>query len=108
MSNTTEVYTFHLGLPVPPELEEFESTWNPLRECDQEEDDFLEKIGLIADACIVNSPGSEPHWADSAKTFWAGVCMHVRVCAMYAGERTIIQAYDLVACGFDEEEDDNE
>ncbi len=100
----SQIFTFHLGMPVPPDLQEFEASWNPLRQCDPEKDDFLEKIGLIADAMITES--KDPHWSESARAFLEAVCIHVRCCPMYSSERTLITVYDLITCGVEGADDE--
>lgn len=99
----SDIYTFHLGMPVPPELQEFEASWNPLRETDPKADDFLERIGLIADALIIES--KDPHWSESSRTFLEAVCIHVRCCKMYSGERSLVTVFDLITCGLEDEDD---
>ena len=74
----------------------YQATYNPLQTLNRFSETLVEDAGLIADALIVPSDHSDPHWNDSAKTFVEGIILHVVTGSAYEGRRDLGTVYDLL------------
>jgi type IV secretion system protein VirD4 len=74
----------------------YQATYNPLQTLNRFSETLVEDAGLIADALIVPSDHSDPHWNDSAKTFVEGIILHVVTGSAYEGRRNLGTVYDLL------------
>lgn len=74
----------------------YQATFNSLQTLNRFSETLVEDAGLIADALIVPSDKSDPHWNDSAKTFVEGIILHVVTASAYEGQRHLGTVYDLL------------
>lgn len=74
----------------------YQATFNALKTLNRFSETLVEDAGLIADALIVPSDKSDPHWNDSAKTFVEGIILHVVTASAYEGRRDLGTVYDLL------------
>ena len=79
-----------------PAMRTYAANFNPLAMLENS-GDLLADAGLIADALVVPVPGGkDPHWDDSARNLIEGLVLHVATAAAYAGNRHLVQVYDLL------------
>lgn len=62
------------------------SSYNPLDDLDPHSDTYVDDVGLLADALIVDTKG-DPHWSDSAKNLIAGLLFYIITLAFVELER---------------------
>jgi type IV secretion system protein VirD4 len=97
-----DVYCLDLGNGLPANLNKYQSCWNPLATCDPQNEDFLERIGLIADGLILQQPGTETHWNDAAKEFLTGLMILTVLCPLF-DKKDLLTVHDLLSTGYDDE-----
>lgn len=105
-----EVYILDPFKKVRKELNEYQSSFNPLSILDFDNPTILEDAGLIADALVIGSDRGDPHWDETARSFIEGVILHVATTWNLSGTRDLVTVYNLLTKGEDieEEEDDDE
>lgn len=60
---------------------------------------IIEDAGTIADALIMDHPGSDPFWSTSGKTFLGAIILHVATYRSYEGKRNLVTVHKLVTLG---------
>ena len=74
----------------------YQGTYNALSTLHRFSETLIEDAGLIADALIVPSENSDPHWDESAKTFIEGLILHVATASEYDGRRDLGTVRELL------------
>ena len=74
----------------------YQGTYNALSTLNRFSDTLIEDAGLIADALIVPSDNSDPHWDESAKTLIEGLILHVSTASNYEGRRDLGTVRELL------------
>lgn len=97
-----DVYCLDLGNGLPANLNPYQSCWNPLATCHPNNDDFLERIGLIADGLILQQPGTETHWNDAAKELLTGIMILTVLCPLFE-KKDLLTVHDLLSTGYEDE-----
>jgi len=77
-------------------VNQYAATFNPLAMLDPGGRNLLADAGLIADALVVTSGSSDPHWDDSARNLIEGLVLHVATFPAYATRRDLVQVHDLL------------
>lgn len=97
-----DVFCLDLGNGLPENLSSFQSRWNPLSNCDPNNEDFLERIGLVGDGLIMQLPNTETHWNEAAKEFLSGLMLLVLLCPLF-DRKDLLTVHDLLSTGYEDE-----
>ena len=97
-----DVFCLDLGCGLPTNLAPYQARWNPLATCDPNKEDFLERIGLIADGLIMQLPNTETHWNDAAKEFLGGLMLLVVLCPLFE-KKDLLTVHALLSTGYEDE-----
>ena len=87
-------------------LKAFYSGFNPVAL--MRPDSLIEDAGLIADALVLATGGTDPHWDESARSFIEGVILEVATAERFEGRRNLVTMRDLIAQGEEFELDDED
>lgn len=98
-----DVYCLDLGNGLPANLDPYQASWNPLGTCDPKNEDFLERIGLIADGLIMQLPNTETHWNEAAKEFLTGLMLLVVLCPLF-DRKDLVTVHDLLSIGHEDKD----
>lgn len=89
----------------PDWVKPYRAGFNPLSLLAVDSPTLLEDAGLIADALVLSSQNTDPHWDESAKSFIEGVILHVVTYGGYQGKDDLVTVYELLAKGKERGED---
>lgn len=94
---------------LPERLAGYRASYNPLDVLRPDNPNIIEDAQLIADAMVVQEPGSkDPHWDESAKNFIEGLILHVVSDPEFAGKANLMSVRDLIKAAMSTDEIDEE
>jgi type IV secretion system protein VirD4 len=94
---------------VPERLSGLRASYNPLDILSSDSPTCIEDAQLVADAIIVQDPGSkDPHWDESAKNFIEGIILHVVSDPAYKNAANLMSVRELIKSAMKADEEDKE
>ncbi len=79
--------------------EQYQCSFNPLKELNPNDEDVIDKAADIADAIIVTGKKSNPFWDEQARDMLQGLILHVLTSPVYKGERNLVTVRKLISSG---------
>lgn len=80
--------------------DEFRASYNPLSALDGDHEEAVDDAGRIADALVVNQPGSsDPFWDEQARTLIKSLILHVITTDTFSTRRNLVAVRQLITSG---------